>query len=73
MSPRPINITAILGRFDQLPVDAVVDDQVAAALLGLSVATLRRDNPVPEKRLSRRRIGRRVGDLRRLVRGEAAA
>jgi hypothetical protein len=72
MSPRPINVNARLAEFDRLPADAIIDDPVAAALLGISVDTLRRRNPVPQRQVSDRRRGRRVGDLRALVRGEAA-
>ena len=42
MSPRPINVEAKLAAFDRLPDDAIVDDPVAAALLGLSLDTFRR-------------------------------
>jgi len=73
MSPRPINVPAKLAEFDTLPDDAIVDDPVAAALLGMSLDTFRRANPVPQKRFSQRRVGRRVGDLRALIRGDAAA
>jgi hypothetical protein len=72
MSPRPINVNARLAEFDRLPADAIIDDPVDAALLGISVDTLRRRNPVPQRQVSDRRSGRRVGDLRALVRGEAA-
>lgn len=61
-----------LARFDHLPNDAVVDDYVAAAILNMSKDTLRRTNPVPQRRLSERRVGRRVGDLRNLVRESVA-
>jgi hypothetical protein len=72
MSPRPINVPAKLAEFDRLPDDAIVGDPVAAAVLGISVDTLRRRNPVPQRQISDRRVGRRVGDLRALSRGEAA-
>jgi hypothetical protein len=65
------NITEKLASFDSLPDDAIVDDKVAAALLNMSVWTLRRRDPVPPRRLSIRRRGRRAGDLRELVRGIA--
>jgi hypothetical protein len=63
---------AKLARFDRLPDDAVVDDHVAAAVLNMSVDTLRRNNPVPQRRLSDRRMGRRVGDLRKFIQQSAA-
>jgi hypothetical protein len=70
---RRIDVSKKLAEFDRLPNDAIVDDPVAAALLNMSIDTFRRNNPVPQKRLSKRRVGRRAGDLRALVRGEAAA
>jgi hypothetical protein len=60
---------AKMARFDSLPDDAIVDDPVAAAMLSISVWTLRRSNPVPQHQLSERRRGRRVGDIRAKVRG----
>ena len=72
MSPKPINVEAKLAAFDSLPNDAIVDDPVAAALLNMSIDTFRRANPVPQKRFSERRVGRRAGDLRKLIRGNAA-
>jgi hypothetical protein len=62
-----------LRYFDSLPNDAIVSDRVAAAILSISIWTLRRENPVPTRKISERRRGRRVGDLRALVRGEAVA
>jgi hypothetical protein len=59
--------------FDALPNDALVTDRVAAAILSISVWTLRRENPIPSRQISSRRRGRRVGDLRSLVRGEIVA
>ena len=58
-----------LKRFEVLPDDCVVDDHLAALLFNMSVWTLRRHNPVPEIRLSARRLGRRAGDIRRKLRG----
>jgi hypothetical protein len=60
-----------LADFDSLPQDALVPDAVAAEILSISVWTLRRENPVPRRQISERRFGRRVGDLRARVRGEA--
>jgi hypothetical protein len=77
MSPRPINIKEKLAAFDSLPDDAITDDPVAAAILGIGLDTFRRSEliqkRVPQKRFSKRRVGRRVGDLRNLIRGAAAA
>jgi hypothetical protein len=58
-----------LELFDKLPEDAIVRDAVAAEILSISIWTLRRNNPVPVKQISGRSLGRRVGDLRALVRG----
>jgi hypothetical protein len=58
-----------LEAFDRLPDDAIVDDLVSAALLNISVWTLKRTNPVPERRITERRGGRRAGDLREKIRG----
>jgi hypothetical protein len=71
MSPMR-KISADLVGFDRLPDDAVVDDRVAAKLLNISIWTLRRSNLVPQRRISERRHGRRVGDLRNLISESAA-
>jgi hypothetical protein len=70
MSPIKPTKRQELAYFDFLPNDAIVPDRVAAAILAISVWTLRRENPVPTRRISERRRGRRVGDIRSLVRGE---
>jgi hypothetical protein len=57
---------AILDQFDRLPGAAIIPDLVAAKILGMSVWTLRRNNPVPQYRLSPRCRGRRVDDIRAL-------
>jgi hypothetical protein len=62
-----------LKNFDKLPVDALVADTIAAEILNISVWTLRRANPVPRRQISERLWGRRVGDIRALVRGETVA
>jgi hypothetical protein len=59
--------------FDTLPNDSVVADPVAAAVLNISLRTLRRNDPVRSIKLSARRIGRRVGDIRALLQGQPAA
>ena len=59
-----------LRAYDAAPDDVIVRDPHAARVLGVSVWTLRRRNPVPAIRLSSRCIGRRLGDLRRLIRGD---
>jgi hypothetical protein len=59
---------AKLEMFDSLPDDSIVDDPVAAALLSISVQTLRRENVVPARKISGQRQGRRTGDLRAKIR-----
>jgi hypothetical protein len=54
--------------FDSLPDDAVVPRRVTAAVLHISERTVRRS--VPTVRLSARRCGNRVGDIRAIVRGD---
>jgi hypothetical protein len=70
MSPE---LTKKLEAFDSLPNDSVVADPVAAAVLNISLRTLRRNDPVRSIKLSARRVGRRVGDIRALLHGESAA
>jgi hypothetical protein len=70
MSP---DLTKKLQAFDTLPNDSVVADPVAAAVLNISLRTLRRNDPVRSIKLSARRIGRRVGDIRALLQGQPAA
>lgn len=62
-----------LKRFDDLPDNCVIKDPLAALVLSTSVWTLRRSNPIPKIQISERCYGRRVGDIRRKLRGELAA
>lgn len=59
-----------LKRSAALPDDCVIDDPLAALMLNMSVWTLRRNNPVPPVRLSARKCGRRLGNIRKAIRGE---
>jgi hypothetical protein len=59
-----------LENFDRLPNDALVFDGVAALVLGVSLKTLKRKISLPARQISEGRHGRRVGDIRALVRGE---
>jgi hypothetical protein len=68
----PTTICEKLTEYSTLPDDSVVPDVIAAKVLGISVWTLRRGNPVPAVQISERRRGRRVGDLRAKVRGDSA-
>jgi hypothetical protein len=56
----------IVAKFDRLPDAAIIPDQAAAQILGMSRWTLKRANPIPQFSLSPRHRGRRVGDIRRL-------
>jgi hypothetical protein len=64
-------IAEFFAKFPSLPDDALAKDPESAAILSMSVWTLQRTNPVPARKISARVRGRRVGDLRRLMRGEA--
>ena len=68
-----LDVAKRLAAFTSLPDDALVSEPVAAAFLAMSVDTYRRINPLPRHRIAKRLVGVRVGDLRALVRGEAAA
>ena len=70
MSP---DLSRKIEAFDSLPNDSVVADPVAAAVLNISLRTLRRNDPVRSIKLSARRVGRRVGDIRALLQGQPAA
>jgi hypothetical protein len=60
------------SQFDQLPDDAIVTAKTAVVILGgtLTEQTLRRNPPITRRQVSQRRYGFRVGDLRKLIRGE---
>jgi hypothetical protein len=62
-----------IAAFDKLSDDCILLDPIAAAILGISVWTLRRHNPVPPRQISERCRGRRVGDLRAFARREQPA
>jgi hypothetical protein len=59
-------------QFDAMPDDAVVPSKVAEILSGgnLKEQEWRRNPPIPKRQISQRRVGFRVGDLRKLFRGE---
>lgn len=56
---------ALIERVGQLPDEAILPDSVAAMLLGVSIWTLRRENPVAPVQVTPRCRGRRLGDIRR--------
>jgi hypothetical protein len=62
-----------LKRSEALPDDCVIDDLLASLILGMSIWTLRRNNPVSPVQLSARKRGRRLGDIRKAIRGEPTA
>jgi hypothetical protein len=64
-----MSLSELLTNYDKLPDDAIVPDRVASVILAVSIWTLRRTNPVPQRQISERCFGRRVGDLRAKVRG----
>jgi hypothetical protein len=59
-----------LKGFDELPDDAVVPRRVTAAVLHISERTVRRS--VPTVKVSARRRGNRVGDIRKIARGDTS-
>jgi hypothetical protein len=63
---------AIVANADKLPDAAILPDQAAAKLMGISIWTLRRNNPVPPIKTSMRRTGRRLGAIRKLSAAPAA-
>ena len=65
------SVEAAVSQFDKMSDDAIIGDHAAAMILGVSVWTLRRVDPVPRRQISERRYGRRVGDIRAKVRGNA--
>jgi hypothetical protein len=65
--PDPLEIVKRVG---DLPDDVLVHDSVAAILLGTSPRSLRRNSPVRKITTGLRTSGRRLGDIRALLRGE---
>jgi hypothetical protein len=61
-------MSATIKRFDDLPDDAVVPRRVTAAVLHMSERTVQRS--IPTIKLSTRRRGNRVGDIRKIARGD---
>jgi hypothetical protein len=57
-----------IKQFDDLPDDAVVPRRVTAAVLHVSERTVQRS--VPTVKLSARRRGNRVADIRKIARGD---
>jgi hypothetical protein len=62
----------IIKRFDDLPDDAVVSTKITALVLGVAERTVRYHPRLTRIQISRGRYGFRVGNIRKIVRGEAA-
>jgi hypothetical protein len=62
------NYLAMIARADRLPDAAILPDPAAALLMGISIWTLRRNNPVPAVQITARCRGRRLGDIRAMGR-----
>jgi hypothetical protein len=62
-----------VAHFDKMPDDGILSADATELLLGGAVTRrqLRRDPPIPRRQLTRRRFGFRVGDIRKLIRGES--
>jgi len=68
-------VAQILERLDKLPDDSVIPDSVTSVVLGVSTGTLRRNPDLagPPIKLSARRYGRRLGNVRAVARGTIPA
>jgi hypothetical protein len=71
-------ILAALGSFDKLPDTAVAPIAVSARVLGVCEKVCREHPHLPNVWISPGRLGKRVGDIRKLIRdgipkGEAGA
>lgn len=66
----PDAIRKKLKEIDQLPDDSIIPDPVVAKIMNIGLRTLRRSNPVRRVQLSPGRIGRRLGEVRALIRGD---
>jgi hypothetical protein len=62
----------VLRNFDSYPDSAVIPDPVVAALTSLCPKTVRQHPNLPPVPVSRCRKGRHAGDVRKVLRGEAA-
>jgi hypothetical protein len=69
---KPLTALEVLQNFDSLPDDAVVRRRVTAIVLGMCERTLRRTSPIKTVQITERIAGHRVGDIRKLIRGESA-
>jgi len=58
----------LVKRFDELPDDCVLPDKAVSLILGVSDRTTRYRLDLPRVQISQKRYGRRVGDVRALIR-----
>jgi hypothetical protein len=66
-------IIASIKNFDALPDDVLVPPRVASLILGISERRLRSDPPIiPRIPVSAQRSNFRVGDIRKVARGQTA-
>jgi hypothetical protein len=63
----------LLQAFERLPDDSIALPKMTAAVLDVSERTLRRSPPIPRVQITSQRFGYRVGNIRKLVRGELVA
>ena len=61
----------IVKQFDELPRDMIMPPKPSAILLGISERTLRRSAPIPRRKITARKSGFRVGDIRDHIRSTA--
>lgn len=71
--PTAIDYRAMAEGSGKLPDEAILPDPAAAIVLGISVWTLRRNDPVPAVQITERIRGRRLGDIRRLTSAASTA
>jgi hypothetical protein len=67
------DVSEILAVFDKLPDSAVVPRKVTALVTGKSERAVRRNPPVPDRKITGYRVGHNVGDLRRYLSATEAA
>jgi len=60
----------LIRHFDEFSDDMLVPDPVAMIMLNVSPRQWRRERPVPKRQLGERLGGCRVGDIRKVARGE---
>jgi hypothetical protein len=65
---RARDLKGIIRRVPDMPDESILPDPVAAVLLGVSVKSLNRNNPVPPIELGPRMRGRNLGHIRALAR-----